>query len=142
MSGIAYAKGDIFDPVISIKYNSNSQANNLKQFSNYRPHKTLGTFKAPAGVDQEGGKIMLEKNEVHMKTIINSPFDRKDTWTYYHSIYLPSITYPFPSTNIQNKTIQKMQKQIKSAILPNYGFNRNTPTAVVCSSADFAGIEM
>ena len=43
LSGIAYAKGDIFDPVISIKYNSNSQANNLKQFSNYRPHKTLGT---------------------------------------------------------------------------------------------------
>jgi hypothetical protein len=35
-----------------------------------------------------------------------------------------------------------MQKQIKKAVLPKYGFNRNTPNAVVYGHSDYAGIEM
>ena len=33
-----------------------------------------------------------------------------------------------------------MQREIKSAILPKYGFNRNTPSAIVYRSTTNAGI--
>ena len=35
-----------------------------------------------------------------------------------------------------------MQTIIKAVVLPKYGFNRNTLSAVVYGSSDFAGIEM
>ena len=35
-----------------------------------------------------------------------------------------------------------MQKEIKAAVLPTYGFNRNSPNAVVYGTSDFAGNEM
>ena len=73
---------------------------------------------------------------------MNSPFDRRDVWTYYHAIYIPSITYSLPSSNILEPSLNKMQKVIKAAVLPKYRFNRNTPSAVVYGSSDFAGIEM
>lgn len=142
LSGLAFAKGDTFDPVIAIRYNSNHHEDKLTQLSNYQPHKTLGVWKALAGADQTRGKKLEEKNSVHAKTIINSPFDCKDVWTYYHSVYLPSITYSFPSTNMLESSLSAMQKEIKGAVLPKYRFNRNTPLAIVYRNSDFAGIEM
>ena len=35
-----------------------------------------------------------------------------------------------------------MQKDIETSVLPKYGFNRNTPNAVVYGNAEFAGIEI
>ena len=35
-----------------------------------------------------------------------------------------------------------MQKKIKIAVLPKYGFNCNTPNAIVYGNADYGGIEM
>ena len=35
-----------------------------------------------------------------------------------------------------------MQKNIKRVLLPKYGFNRNTPSAVVYKTTGFTGIEM
>ena len=88
LSGIAFAKGMIANPVISIKYNSDESSTKLKPFSNYAPHKTLGTWKAPAGNDVLGSKKLREKNMNHAKIIHNSPFNRRNAWTYYHSVYL------------------------------------------------------
>ena len=123
LSGIAFANGSITDPVLSIKYNSDSTTTRLTQMSNYTPHKTLGTWKSPAGDDVIGSQYLQKKNSSHAKIIMNSPFDRKDVWTYYHSVYLPSITYSFPSTDILEKTLSRMNREIKNSVLPKYGFN-------------------
>ena len=47
-----------------------------------------------------------------------------------------------PSSDIDNKTIKKMQKDIKAAVLRKYGFNRNTSLPVVYTGTEFSGIEM
>ena len=140
LSGIAFARGSLADPVISIRYNASSNKTRLKPIGNYSPHKTLGTWKAPAGEDVIGSKKLKEKNSHHTKVITNSPFDCRDAWAYYHSVYLPSITYVLPSTNILKKTLLSMQHEIKVALLPKCGYNRNTPSAVVYGSNVDAGI--
>lgn len=81
-------------------------------------------------------------NEVHKRTIINSPFDWQGTWTYYHAVCLPSMTYVLTSTDILEETLEKMQRKIKVAVLPKYNFNRHTPSTVVYSGLDYGGINM
>ena len=65
-----------------------------------------------------------------------------DAWAYYHAIYLPSIVYPFPSGSLQCTQCQHQQKQVKKAILPKCGYNRNTPNAIVFGPSEYGGIEM
>ena len=50
-----------------------------------------------------GSMKLKDKNSHHAKVIMNSPFDCRDAWAYYHSVYLPSITYVLPSTNINER---------------------------------------
>lgn len=140
LSGIAFARGTIVDPVLTIKYNSSSVKNRLKPMGNYDAHKTLGTWKAPAGDDVIGSQKLLEKNRHHVQIIANSPFDRKDVWTYYHSVYLPSITYLFPLTDLLPNVLSKMSKELRSVMLPRYRYNRNTPLAIVHGCSSDAGI--
>ena len=142
ITGIPMAKGGTFDPVISICYNSTANSTELQQLSNYQTHETLGCKKAPGGSDITAASTLEQKNSVHAKTIINSPFDRNDTWTYYHAVYLPSMTYSLPSTNINEQSLIKMQQEIKAAVLPKYSYNRKTPSAVVYGGSEFGCIEM
>jgi hypothetical protein len=37
---------------------------------------------------------------------------------------------------------ETLQKEVKKAVLPKYGYNRNTPNAVVYGHADYAGVEL
>ena len=142
ISGLPIPKAGIFDPIISIKFNTDTQVSNLKQLSSMTTHKYLGVFKAPGGKETKGDQILQNKNTVHAKTVAKSPFNRTDTWSYYHAIYLPSMTYTFPSTHHTTSTLTEMEKEIKKAVLPKYGFNRNTPNAVVYGHSDFGGVEM
>jgi hypothetical protein len=142
ISGLPIPKSGTFDPKICINFNNNPTKTPLKQLSAMATHKTLGVPKAPAGQEDAATSSLDSKNRTHARTVATSPFDRKDTWSYYHAIYLPSITYTFPSSSLPIKQCDKMQRQIKKAVLPKYGFNRNTPNAVVYGHSDYAGIEM
>ena len=118
LSGIAFAKGSIVNPVISIKYNSDESSTRLKPISNYAPHKTLGTWKSPAGNDVTGSQKLREKNLYHAKIIHNSPFDRRDVWTYYHSVLKDEIElgvvdeYNSKCDNLQLKQKQQLKNTI------------------------------
>jgi hypothetical protein len=142
ISGLAIPKTGTFDPKICIHFNNQTVKTPLKQLSVMEAHKTLGAKKAPAGQEKAACTDHDNRNTTHTKIVACSPLNRKDAWVYYHAIYLPSTTYTFPSSSIPNEQCLKMQKQIKQAVLPKYGFNRNTPNAVVYGHSDFAGIEM
>ena len=57
-------------------------------------------------------------------------------------MYLPSIVYPFPSGSLHRNQCHHLQKQVKQAILPKCGYNRNTPNAIVYGPSEYGGIEM
>ena len=142
LTGLAVLKGGTFDPKIIIQFNDNEQPTALKQLSAHTSHKTLGVRKNPAGNPNSLFAVVEEKNKIHSKLIARSPLDRIDAWTYYHAIYLPSITYSFPSSTLTDSQCNQLQIQVKQAVLPKYGFNRNTPNAVVYGHSDYAGVEM
>ena len=50
--------------------------------------------------------------------------------------------YPFPSGSLQDSQCQHLQKQVKQAILPKCGYNRNTPNAIVYGPSEYGSIEM
>ena len=142
LSGLPIPKSGTFDPKICINFNNHPTKTPLKQLSAFTSHKTLGVRKAPAGNEQAAIDAADASNRKHARIVASSPLDRKDTWSYYHAIYLPSTTYTFPSSSFSVKQCTKMQTQIKKAVLPKYGFNRNTPNAVVYGHSDYADVEM
>lgn len=135
--GLPILKAGTFAPSLSIKPQPDSPPN-------YPPstvqHKTLETYKSPNSSSTTAFSKLHEKSESHSKTIAQSPFDRTDSWSYYHAIYLPSICYPLPSCAISHHDCLTLQRQIKQALLPKYGLNRNTPNAIVYGHTEYAGI--
>ena len=68
-------------------------------------------------------KALQKKNQRLSAIAARSPLDRQDAWSFYHAIYIPSITYSFPSGTMNEARCHQLQRQIKSSILPKYGFN-------------------
>ena len=141
-NGQPVLKSGTFDPAISIRFNNNITPTSLKQLSAYTSHKMLGVYKNPDGNTTAAFRVLKEKNGIHTKTASHSPLTHMDAWAYYHAIYLLSIVYPFPSGSLQRDQCQYLQKQVKQAILPKCGYNRNTPNAIVYGPSEYGGIEM
>ena len=135
-------KRGTFDPAIAICFNNNNTPTSLKQLSAYTSHKTLGVYKNLDGNTTAAVRVLKEKNAIHTKTTSRSPLTHTDAWAYYHAIYLLSIVYPFPSGCLQRDQCQHLQKQVKQAILPKCGYNRNTPNVIVYRPSEYGGIEM
>ena len=110
INGLPTPKSGTFDPKICINFNNLPTKTPLKQLSAFTSHKTLGVRKAPAGKEQDATDAADKSNRKHARTVAISPFDRQDTWSYYHAIYLPSITYSFPSSSLPTKQCIKMQQ--------------------------------
>jgi len=60
----------------------------------------------------------------------------------YSTIYLPTITYPFPATTLTRKTLEKAQSMTTPLILSKMGYNQHMPTAVVYAPSTHGGIGM
>ena len=142
ISGLSTMHSGKFDPTITIQFNDASTPSPLKQLSAHTAHKTLGTYKSPAGNENAAFQVITSKNVIHAKILARSPFNKIDAWTYYHAIYLPSISYPFPSSSFSTEQCRTLQVQIKKSLLLKCGYNRSTPNAVIYGHSDFAGIEI
>ena len=141
-NGHPVLKGVTFEPVILIQFNDNATPTPLKQLSMYTSHKTLSVYKNPDGNSTTTFPVLKEKNATHTKTASFSPLTHTDAWAYNHVIYLPRIVYPFPSGSLQRSQCQHLHKQVKQAILPKCGYNRNTPDAIVYGPSEYGSIEM
>ena len=129
-------------PDVTIHLHGTDQPQKLRQLSSYACHKTLGVQKSPKCTDNELYAALERKNKVHTRTMANSPFNRVNSWAYYHSIYLPSMTYPLPSSTLSDSNCRSLQCSFKQVFLPKYGFNRNTPNAVVYGPAEYGGLAL
>jgi hypothetical protein len=141
VTGLPVLRSNI-EPAIQIRFNDATVPSPLEYKSPFTAHKTLGTHKSPAGNQKAAFRVKKKKNDHHAKIIARSPFDRVDTWTYYHAIYLPSLCYSFPSGHLTVSQCEQLQSTVKSVVLPKYGFNRSTPNAVVFGPSEYACIEL
>ena len=140
IDGLPLLEGGRFGPKIMIEFTPGDDPAPLQQLSSYESHKTLGVQKAPFATNTRLHQALAKKNKTHTNTVASSPFTPVEAWSYYHAIYLPSITYPFLSSSIKKSSCQELQREFKNVLLPKCGFNRHTPNVVVYGSADYGGI--
>lgn len=86
--------------------------------------------------------LLAQKNLDNAKVAAHSSINKIEAWTFYHAMYIPSITYPLPLSNLTNAQCECLDREMKQAILPRCGYNRNTPNAVVYGPTELAGIEL
>jgi len=87
-------------------------------------------------------KIKTLNKRCHMfrKVYQQCPFTQKEVAVVYLTIFLLTITYPFPATNIPQKALEHAQLLTTPTILSKMGFNRNTPKAIVYTPISHGGI--
>ncbi len=56
---------------------------------------------------------------------------RSEAEVIYKTIFLPTITYPFPATFLPNMALETAQSKATPLILSHMGYNRNMPKAVI-----------
>jgi len=76
------------------------------------------------------------------KSILKCPLNQCKAAVIYSTIYLPTITYPFPATTLPNMTLEKAQSMTSPLILSKMGYNRNMPKTVVYAPATHRGLGM
>jgi hypothetical protein len=107
--------------------------------SAYTAHKTLGIYKDPNGA-QERQRIELHRKCITAAEFISrSPLNCEEAWTYYFAIYLPSVGYPLPLCHFPRNVLEKIQRQVMSAIIAKCGYNRKTKREVIYGPASLGG---
>jgi hypothetical protein len=117
--------------------NGNSVAIQWK--SNFTSHKTLGCHIEPRG-NQEGTKEHLRNkmNEFH-RVLVSSALNRREAWTFYFAIYLPSIGYPLPLCHFSKEELDTLHKKVMGEMIARCGYNRKTKWQIIYGPASLAG---
>ena len=111
----------------------------ITQLSSYDPHETLGHWKSPAGNGKEQRATLQKKSDAFATTLAKSPMERRDGWTFYTAMHIPSIGYTLGQSHHSQQQLRKIQKRAMQWIKPRSGYNRCTPDAVTCGSKELGG---
>ena len=103
------------------------------------PHKTLGHYKAPSGNGASQLRILKNKSNTLGQQVSNGPFNKHDAWTFYRSIYLPSVGYVLPQNFFTAKQLKAIQTSAMSSIIAKCGYNRKSKTEIIYGPKSLAG---
>ena len=124
------------DPSIVLQLKNASQV--IRHLSPFSTHKTLGCYKSPSGNNEF--KLLKSKSDTIGSAIWGSSCTKREVWTYYFAIYLPSITYSLPLTAYTKTQLQEIQRKSTHIFVPMLGHNRNTNLAIVYGPATYGGM--
>jgi exonuclease III len=126
----------------AIKIDDAERNVSLQSLTPYKAHKTLGTFKEPAGYHSSATKAFQDKSDFHLKILARNSLTASEAWTFYHAIYIPSVAYPLASGFIQPKKLAAVDRKLKQVLLPKLGYARNSNIPVVFGPVQYAGIHL
>lgn len=114
----------------------------FKFLSPQQVHKTLGTLQSPTGKPKMQLQALHGKI-THFKSILQrSHLSRKEALTFYYAVFLPSMTYSFPTTFFSANQLRKLQRTISPQLISQLGFNRNTPRPILYAPRQMGGFAM
>jgi hypothetical protein len=135
--GTPTPRGGQVGPNLSINSPSNEDVN-IPSKSVYCTHKTLGHYKAPAGMSKTQ-LLKLQMKQSHLsQCLASSPATVTQASSYYHTIYLPSI-YVLPQTFFDPATLDKAEKKSMPSIFAKCGYNRNIHRSLLYGPTDYCG---
>jgi hypothetical protein len=140
-SGAPVLQGGQVSPDLCVTSGDASTAIKFQHLSAYTAHKTLGCDKEPSGNQWAAAKHLLVNSNRRTCQLATSPLDQKESWTFYHSVYLPSVSYALPVGHLPPAMLAKIQAPAIRTFLPKCGYNRNMPRVVVFGPQENDGIE-
>jgi hypothetical protein len=115
-------------PPINILDNQTNAKIIIPSKSVTNPHKTLGHYEAPTANSAMQLSILKTKSNKLGKQASTGPFNSRDAWIFYQSIYLKSMGYVLLQSFFTKAQLKTIQTAAMSSIIPKCGFNRKTKT--------------
>jgi len=100
----------------------------------------LGVHISMDSNNQAETKVLFKQCKLFQKVYTLCPLTRREAAVAYSTIYLPTITYPFPATTLPRKTLEKAQSMTTPLILSKMGYNQHMPKEVVYAPSTHGGI--
>ncbi len=139
-SGAPVLQGGQVGPDLCVTSGDASTTMKFQHLSAYTAHKTLGCYKEPSGNQRAAAKHLLANSNRRACQLSTSPLNRKESWTFYHSVYLPSVSYSLPVGHLAPTMLHKIQAPAIRTFLPKCGYNRNMPRVVVFGPQEYGGM--
>jgi hypothetical protein len=89
----------------------------IKQKEITAPHKTLGIMKTISGCEQAQTEFLRTKSNKFAAKLSHAKLNRHLAMKAYRSMYVPSITYGLPATNLSEKDMNNIQGKATQACL-------------------------
>ncbi|KAI2495320.1 hypothetical protein MHU86_19219 [Fragilaria crotonensis] len=124
---------------VHVRDNNTGQDQALEYLSPYAAHKTLGHFKDPAGNQKEQQRQLQKKSDEVVSFLWKCPLTREESWIFYYSCYVPSMSYPLANSHFTNQQLTKIQRKAMSIIIARCGFNRHMHRAIVFGPREYGG---
>ena len=83
--------------------------------------------------------IQSSKNIKKLKSEIPKR-NRRESWVYYFSLYLTSISYTLAITTFTERNLRDIQQKATELMLPKLGYNRKISRALVYGPVSHGGI--
>ena len=128
-------------PSISVTDPFTGETQDLEYLPPSVAHKTLGHYKEPTGTQRFQFKQLKLKSDNATEFLWTTHLTREEAWTFYHSCYLPSITYPLTSSYLTETQLEKIQQKAMTIIYAKCGFNRHTKRVVLYGPLELGGAE-
>ena len=136
--GVPYLSAATTAPPLVLE-KQNGQQTKVTQLSNYQAHRTLGCYIEPAMTMHTQTKVLRLKNDQFVKLLQTNYFSRTEAWTLYTSVYLPSMTYPFPNIILKESVADKLDQTFMSLLVSHCGYNQKMAKAIRYSPRPLGG---
>jgi len=85
-------------------------------------------------------QVLFKRCKLFWKVYERCPLTRKEAEIVYSTIFLPTITYPFPATTLSIKDLEQAQSMTTPTIISHMGYNRNMPKVVIYAPSTHGGL--
>jgi hypothetical protein len=93
------------------------------------------------GIQKAQIQLLKEKSDQATEFLWTTHLTRQEAWTFYHSCYIPSVTYPLTGSYLSEKQLDQIQQKAMTIIYAKCGFNRHTKREVLFGPRELGGAE-
>ena len=134
------APPDTSQPPIIVIDSETNEPIQIRQQDSYVEHKTLGAYESPAPNYHPEYQRLRKKSRIMIQRLATAAFNPHEAQTFFRSVYLPSIAYTFPTGILYQEDCKTIQSDLLRHLLPQMGYNPNTPRALVHGPKFLGGI--
>lgn len=125
---------------ITIKDERNNKTLTIRQKEISDPHKTLGIMENMSGCEKAQVEYLKDKRDKFAAKVSYAKLSRHRASIAYRTMYVPSMTYGLPATNLTETDLNKIQSKTAQTCLSACRYKKTFPHAFVYGNKQFGGL--